>query len=115
MFVNTQYDKTMLTPCIEEDYLNRYVHSRLSVHARVRFYHDNVKMKTMRRTLPWSTQAFRHFDTRRKGKLTEADLSDGLRRLGMELTTEQERALFSAMGEEMPPRRCSGLRRTHSP
>lgn len=31
--------------------------------------------------------------------MSEADLSDGLRRLGLELTTRQERALFKAMGE----------------
>ena len=44
-------------------------------------------------------QAFRHFDPRRKAKVSEADLSDGLRRLGLELTTRVERALFRAMGE----------------
>lgn len=44
-------------------------------------------------------QAFRHFDARRKAKVSEADLSDGLRRLGLELTTQQERALFKAMGK----------------
>eukprot|EP00752_Nemacystus_decipiens_P007715 g6898.t1 len=42
-------------------------------------------------------KAFRHFDARRKAKVSEADLSDGLRRLGLELTTRQERALFKAM------------------
>lgn len=47
-------------------------------------------------------QAFRHFDARRKGKVSEADLSDGLRRLGLELPTSQERSLFSAMGKECP-------------
>lgn len=44
-------------------------------------------------------QAFRHFDARRKGKVSETDLSDGLRRLGLELTTRQERGLFRIMGK----------------
>lgn len=44
-------------------------------------------------------QAFRHFDARRKGKVSETDLSDGLRRLGLELTTRQERGLFRTMGK----------------
>ncbi|CAM9630579.1 unnamed protein product, partial [Ectocarpus sp. 4 AP-2014] len=42
-------------------------------------------------------KAFRHFDARRKGKVSETDLSDGLRRLGLELTTRQERGLFRTM------------------
>lgn len=49
--------------------------------------------------LHFDHQAFRHFDTRRKAKVSESDLSDGLRRLGLELTTRQERALFEAMGK----------------
>lgn len=45
-------------------------------------------------------QAFRHFDARRKGKVSETDLSDGLRRLGLELTIRQERGLFRTMGKK---------------
>jgi len=56
------------------------------------------------------TQAFRHFDARRKSKVSEGDLSDGLRRLGLELTTRQERALFQAMGERRVEERQEGTK-----
>ncbi|KAH8072252.1 Ca2-binding protein [Aureococcus anophagefferens] len=42
-------------------------------------------------------RAFKHFDTKRRGRVDAADLADGLRALKLKLSGEQERDLFAAM------------------